>query len=159
MPARRSTIGDLRTIFLQFEDANWEDETDGVQEHGRRNAATMTVDGQQYPTSASGFAACRRSAWCRKRSNTRLTFRWICGQQTTIGGYKTLNLLNCTKTPRSFDRCCHEIAGNTWPRQGELRVAINGESWAYVNVEQFSKNSSGYSTTDGVLEGAGSPGA
>lgn len=135
----------VRTLFLNFESAEWEKELADFNNTDVEVPATLTVDGKDYKEvgvhfrGASSFFTVAEG---RKRSlNLSLDF---VNQKQNIDGYRTLNLLN-SHTDASFLRTVlyHQIAREYLPapKANFVRVVINGESWGvYVNVQQFNKD-------------------
>jgi spore coat protein CotH len=138
-------IGTLRTIFLQFENSDWEPELAAFYNTDVEVPATATVDGKTYQNvgvhfrGASSFMMVPEGS---KRS-LNLTFDDVEKKQE-IGGYRTLNLLN-GNGDATFVRTVlySEIAQHylPTPKTNYVRVVINGESWGvYVNAQQFNKD-------------------
>ncbi len=135
----------IRTLFLDFEGADWEKEMADFKNTDVEMPAKLTVDGRVYKDvgvhyrGASSFMMVPED---RKRSlNVSLDFVHT-GQN--VGGYRTLNLLNSNGDP-TFLRAVlyHQIAREyiPAPKANWVQVVINGESWGlYVNVEQFNKD-------------------
>jgi spore coat protein CotH len=157
----------LRTVFLQFEDANWEDELMAFKSTDVEVPAVLTVDGQQYPNVGIRFRG--QSSFgmvpetLKHSINVSIDFA---DDKQSIGGYRTLNLLNSHEDATYLRSVLSYEIDRQYlpaPKANYVRVAINGESWGvYVNVEQFNKDfvKEWYATTDGVRwKVPGSPGA
>jgi hypothetical protein len=135
----------LRTVFLQFDRANWEEELAARYHTDKDLPAIVTIDGKVYHEVGVRFrgnSSYRMVSSGLKRS-LNLSFDAVNADQE-IGGYRTLNLLNANSDP-TFVRTIlfSEIARNyvPTPRVNFVRVVINGESWGvYVNVQQFNKD-------------------
>ena len=138
-------LGTLRTIFLQFENADWEQELAAFNNTDVEVPATLTVDGKTYKDvgvhfrGASSFMMVPEGS---KRS-LNLSFDFV-DEKQALGGYRTLNLLNANGDP-TFVRAVlySEIARHyiPTPKANYVRVVINGESWGvYVNAQQFNKD-------------------
>jgi hypothetical protein len=134
----------LRTLFLDFEDHDWEQKLSAAYRTDVDVPATLIVDGRRYPgvgVHFRGMSSFMMVPAGHKRSlsiSVDLTDR-----QQKLGGYRTLNLLNSHGDP-SFLRTVlyHHIASQylALPRANFVRLVINGESWGlYVNVQQFNK--------------------
>jgi hypothetical protein len=135
----------VRTLFLDFENADWEKELADFNNTDVEVPATLTVDGKVYKEvgvhfrGASSFFTVGEG---RKRSlNVSLDFA---NKKQVIGGYRTLNLLNAHVDP-SFLRTVlyYQIAREyiPTPKANFVRVVINGEDWGvYVNAQQFNKD-------------------
>lgn len=135
----------IRTVFLQFEAADWEQELAAFNNTDVEVPATATVDGKVYKDVGVHFRGMSSYFMVpegRKRS-LNLSFDFGDGEQA-LGGYKTLNLLNGAGDP-SFLRAVlyTEIAAHyvPTPKMNYMRVVINGENWGlYVNAQQFNKD-------------------
>jgi hypothetical protein len=135
-------LGTLRTIFLEFEEQNWEDELSFFFNSDVDVPATMTVDGRTYRNVGvhfRGASSFRNVPAGRKRSlNIAMDF---VDENQDLGGYKTLNLLNVNNDPTFLRGVLYtEIARRfiPTPKMNFLRVVINGESWGvYLNAQQF----------------------
>lgn len=135
----------IRTLFLEFQDSDWEAEMGAFNNTDVEIPADLTVDGQVYKEvgvhfrGASSFMMVSEG---HKRSlNISLDFAH---KDQALGGYRTLNLLNSHDDPtflRSvlfLDIARHYLPA---PKANFARVVINGESWGlYVNVQQFNKD-------------------
>ena len=135
-------LATLRTIFLQFEDADWEDELAFFFNSDVDVPATMTVDGRTYRDVGvhfRGASSFRNTPAGFKRSlNISMDFAHD-GQD--LGGYQTLNLLNVNNDATFLRGILYsEIARHyaPTPKMNHVRVVINGESWGvYLNAQQF----------------------
>jgi hypothetical protein len=155
----------LRTIFLEFESADWEKELIAFKNTDVEVPAKLVVDGKSYPDVGVHFRGMSSFGVGegRKRSlNLSLDF---VHKDQQLGGYRTLNLLNSHEDP-TFLRTVlyYHIASNYLPapKANFVRLVINGESWGvYVNVQQFNKDfvKEWYGTTKGARwKVPGSPG-
>ncbi len=135
----------LRTIFIQFEDADWESELVTFYNSDVDVPATVVVDGKTYNEVGVHFrgnSSFRQIPDGYKRS-LNLAFDFANGSQTLLG-YRTLNLLNSHEDP-TFLRTVlsQEIARDFMPalKSNFVRVVINAENWGvYVNNEQFNRD-------------------
>ncbi len=134
----------LRTLFLDFEDEDWEPELADFYHSDVDVPATLTVDGRKLPgvgvhfRGQSSYFSVREG---RKRS-LNLSLDFVDPDQR-LDGYKTLNLLN-SHEDSSFLHIVlfSEIARHyiPAPKANFVRLVINGESWGlYVNTQQFDK--------------------
>ncbi len=134
----------IRTLFLDFEDKDWEAEMVEFYKSDVEVPATLTVDGKKYPgvgvhfRGMSSFFAVRDG---HKRSlNISIDHT---DPKARLLGYKTLNLLNSHEDPSFMHTVLYfDIARNyiPAPKANYVRVVINGESWGlYVNAQQFDK--------------------
>lgn len=132
----------LRTLFLEFENSDWEAELEDFHNTDIDVAAQLIVDGRTYKDVGvrfrgnSSYSSVSRG-W--KRSlNLSIDFAH---KEQRLYGYRTLNLLNSNTDP-TFVRTIlyQEIARDYLPafKANYVRVVINGESWGiYINIEQF----------------------
>ena len=155
----------LRTLFLEFESADWEKELVDFHHTDVEVPAKLTVDGKVYPEvgvhyrGASSFGVGEG----RKRSlNLSLDF---VKENQRLGGYRTLNLLNAANDPTLLVAVLYFHIAREYipaPKANYARVVINGESWGvYPNVQQFNKDflQDWFGTTQGARwKAPGSPG-
>jgi spore coat protein CotH len=158
--------GTLRTVFLEFEHADWEQELAAFYNTDVEIPATLIADGTRYRDvgvhfrGASSFMSV--SEGLKRSLNVSLDFRH---ENQQVAGYRTLNLLNSHDDP-TFLRSVlfYDIARGFMPapKANHVRVVINGESWGvYVNVQQFNKEfiQEWFGTTGGARwKVPGSPG-
>jgi spore coat protein CotH len=135
----------LRTIFLDFENKDWEAEMADFYHTDVEVPATLTVDGKTYPgvgihfRGASSYFSIREGY---KRSlNVSVDFS---DPQLRLYGYKTLNLLNCNDDPSFLHSVLFSHIARQYipaPKANLVKVVINGESWGlYANLQQFNKD-------------------
>lgn len=156
----------LRTLFLQFENSDWEKELSDFHNTDVEVPATLTVDGKTYNNVGvhfRGMSSYMGVPEGRKRSlNLSVD---LADKEQAIGGYRTLNLLNAHEDP-SFLRATlfYDIAREyiPAPKANFVRVVINGEDWGiYNSVQQFNKDfiKENFGTTKGARwKVRGSPG-
>ena len=137
--------GTLRTIFLQFEEPEWEDELADFHNTDVEVPAVMTVDGRTYKdvgVQFRGASSFRMVPEGFKRSLNVSIDSIVDGQN--LGGYRTLNLLNANNDPTFLRAYLYtEIAQRyiPTPKMNFTRVVINGESWGvYLNAQQFNND-------------------
>ena len=137
--------GVLRTLFLQFENADWEKELSDFYNTDIDVPAQLTVDGRAYRDVGVRFRGMSSFAFVPEGSKRSLnvTIDFADNDQRLLG-YRTLNLLNANSDP-TFTRALlySEVARAYIPaaKANYVRVVINGESWGvYVNVEQFNSD-------------------
>jgi hypothetical protein len=134
----------VRTLFLDFEDKDWEAELADFYKSDVEVPATLTVDGKKYPgvgvhfRGMSSFFAVRAG---HKRS-LNISIDHTDSKQRLLG-YKTLNLLNSHEDPSFLHTVLYFDIARQYipaPKANFVRVVINGESWGlYVNAQQFDK--------------------
>jgi spore coat protein CotH len=134
----------IRTFFIEFEAADWEQELADFKYTDVDVPAKVTVDGVVYPDVGvhfHGMSSYMMVGEGQKRSLV-LTFDYIKPKQS-LNGYTKINLLN-SHEDASFLRTvlAMHIARQYLPapKAGFSKVAINGESWGlYVNQQHFNK--------------------
>ena len=135
----------IRTVFLEFEAPDWEQELAAFNNTDVDVPAKATIDGKVYPgvgVHFRGMSSFFMVPEGRKRS-LNLSFDFT-DEQQELGGYKTLNLLNAAGDPSFLRGVLYtQIASHyvPTPKMNYVRVAINGESWGlYLNAQQFNKD-------------------
>jgi hypothetical protein len=135
----------LRTLFLQFENADWEKELSDFYNTDVDVPAQLTVDSRVYRDVGIRFRGMSSFAFVPEGSKRSLNVSIdFAHSNQRLLGYRTLNLLNANSDP-TFTRTLlySEIARAYMPaaKANYVRVVINGESWGvYVNVEQFNSD-------------------
>lgn len=132
----------VRTLFLEFENPDWEKELAAFYHTDVEVPAKLTVDGKVYPDvgvhfrGASSFMMVPEG---RKRS-LNLTMDFAHDDQRLLG-YRTLNLLNANGDPTMMRAVLYTHVARQYipaPKANHVRVVINGESWGvYMNVQQY----------------------
>jgi hypothetical protein len=135
----------LRTLFFTFENNDWEKELEDFHGTDVDVPATLAVDGKTYKDVGVHFRG--NSSFMmipegRKRSlNVALD---LAHEDQTLGGYKTLNLLNSNEDPTFLRAVLFLHIAREYlpaPKANLVRVVINGENWGiYANVQQFNKD-------------------
>lgn len=156
----------LRTIFINFDDKDWEAEMADFYRTDVDVPATMIVDGKTYPDVGVHFRG------------TSSFFGVPAGYKRSLGistdfvhkkqalyNYRTLNFLNSHGDPSYMSTILYSTLAADHipvPRANLVKVVVNGESWGvYVNVEQFNKDflERNFKTTKGARwKVNGSPG-
>jgi hypothetical protein len=156
----------LRTLFLNFENDDWEAELADFHNTDVEVPATLTVDGKTYPQvgvhfrGMSSYGAVPEGL---KRSlNISLDF---VNEKQRLYGYKTLNLLNAHGDASLLSSVLYSHIARAYiraPKANLVKVVINGESWGiYANLQQFNKEftEENYKSTKGARwKVSGSPG-
>ena len=134
----------VRTLFLQFEHDDWEQELAAFYHTDVEVPATVIVDGKTYRDVGvsfrgnNSFTAVPESL---KRPMT-LSFDAVHADQRFLG-YRTLHLLNSNQDPTYLRSVLYlDVARDYIPalRANFMRVVINGESWGvYPNQQSFSR--------------------
>ena len=145
-----------RTLFLDFENADWSKELVAFNNTDVEVPGTLTVDGKAYKDvgihhrGASSFSVGEG----RKRS-LNIAMDFVHEDQNVLG-YRTLNLLNSHRDPTYVRTILYYHVARQYipaPKANLVRVVINGESWGpYVNAQQFNKEfiKENFNTTKGA---------
>jgi spore coat protein CotH len=134
----------LRTLFLEFEDKDWEAQLADFYHSDVDLPATLIVDGKKYPNVGVHFRGMSSFMMVREghKRSLNLALDFVDPKQR-LYGYKTLNLLNSHEDPTFLHTVLYlQIARNyiPAPKANFVKIAINGESWGiYVNAQQFDK--------------------
>lgn len=134
----------LRTLFFEFENADWEQEMQDFHGTDVDVPATLTVDGKTYRNVGVHFRGMSSymgvPAGSKRSLNVSLD---MADEKQRLGGYKTLNLLNGHEDPTFLNTVLYSHIANQYiptPKANVVKVVINGESWGvYTSVQQFDK--------------------
>lgn len=137
--------GTLRTVFLDFENPDWEAELEAFHGTDVEVSADLTVDGKAYQgvgVRFRGMSSYMMVSAGRKRSlNVSIDFT---NDKQRLNGVKTLNLLNSNGDGSFLSAVLYSHIARKHiaaPKVNLVRVVINGEDWGvYVNQEQFNKD-------------------
>jgi hypothetical protein len=137
--------GTLRTLFLRFENEEWEKELADFKPTDVDVPAELTVDSKRYSdvgVSFRGSSSFFMIPEGLKRSlNLSIDFAHK-GQR--LYGYRSLNLLNCNGDASMMSSPLYSTIASqriATPKVNFVKVVINGESWGvYCNSEQFNKD-------------------
>lgn len=135
----------LRTIFLEFESDDWEQELADFKPTDAEVPAKMTVDGKVYPNVGVSFRGASSffmiSPGLKRSLNLSMD---LVDPDQKLYGYKSLNLLNCNGDASMMSSALYSDIASTriaTPKVNFIKVVINGESWGvYSNAEQFNKD-------------------
>lgn len=135
----------LRTLFIEFEYADWESELEAFYGTDVEVPATVTVDGEVYPGVGIHFRG--NTSYQRVRSGYKrglnLSINYVDDDQRLLG-YRTLNLHNGFNDPGFLRNVLYLQIANAYypaPKANFVRVVINGEDWGvYANVQQFNSD-------------------
>ena len=135
----------LRTLFIDFENADWEAELEAFHSTDVEVPATLTVDGKTYPGVGIHFRGMSSymmvSAGHKRSFNVSIDFT---NKDQRLGGVRTLNLLNSNGDGTFLSAVLFSHLARKHipaPRANLTKVVINGENWGiYVNQEQFNKD-------------------
>ena len=135
-------LATLRTFFLQFDAADWEQELMAFYNTDVEVPATVTVDGTNFTDVGVHFRGMSSYRMVPEgfKHSLNLSFDWMHGKQD-LGGYQTFNLLNSNNDPTFVRTVIYSEISRRYiptPKTNFVRVAINGESWGvYINAQQF----------------------
>ena len=133
----------LRTVFVEFENPDWEAELVAFNNTDVDVPARVTVDGTVYRDVGMHFRGNSSFGVGNgyKRS-LNLAFDFV-DEDQNIGGYRTLNFLNANDDPTLMRTVLSMHIARQWVpahRANFVRVVINGENWGiYANAQQFNK--------------------
>jgi spore coat protein CotH len=135
----------FRTIFLNFENPEWEKELRDFYNTDVEVPATLIVDGQEYHDvgvhnrGKSSFFMVPEGF--KHSLNVSLDF---VNKDQKLQNYKTLNLLNLNGDASMLSSVLYSHIARQYipaPKANLVRVVINGENWGvFGNVEQFNKD-------------------
>ncbi len=156
----------LRTLFLDFENKDWEAELEEFHGTDVEVPATLTVDGRKYPNVGVRFRGMSSYGGVRAGYKRSLNLSLdLADSKQRLQGYKTLNLLNSHEDPSFLSTVLYSRITRQHipaPKANFVKVVINGESWGvYVNAQQFNKDfiKENYHTAKGARwKVRGSPG-
>lgn len=135
----------LRTLFLDFENKDWEAELEAFHGTDVEVPADLTVDGKVHPgvgVHFRGMSSYMMVSAGRKRSlNVSVDFT---NDKDRLNSVKTLNLLNSNGDGSFLSAVLFSHIARKHiaaPKVNLVRVVIDGEDWGvYVNQEQFNKD-------------------
>ena len=137
-------LGTLRTLFLQFEDDNWEKELMAFKQTDIEVPATLTIDGKAYKEVGVKFRGSSSFAMVPEglKHSLNISMDSFTKDQSMLG-VESLNLLSSHADPTFLRSVLYlQMARDFLPaaKANFVRVVINGESWGiYQNVEQVNK--------------------
>jgi hypothetical protein len=134
----------VRTLFLEFENADWETELADFHGTDVQVSATLVVDGKSLPRVGVRFRGMSSYGMVPSGSKRSLNLSLdFVDAERRLDGYKTLNLLNCNDDPSFLHTVLFSQIARQYipaPQANFVRLVVNGESWGlYVNVQQFDK--------------------
>lgn len=146
----------VRTLFLEFERPDWEQELAAFYHTDVEIPATLVVDGTRYRDVGVSFRGNNSFTAVPDGLKRPLTIKLdvVHGDQHLLG-YRTLQLLNSNQDPTFLRTLLFlDVARDYIPAQRAnfVRVAINGESWGiYISQQAFNKDflRDAFKTTEG----------
>jgi len=135
----------LRTLFLVFENPDWEQELTDFHGTDVDVPATLIIDRKEYKDVGvrfRGLSSYMGVPEGYKRSLNISVDMAHPGQN--VMGVRTLNLLNSHEDPTFLRSVLYSTIARAYipaPKANYMRVSINNESWGiYVNAEQYNKD-------------------
>jgi len=136
--------GILRTLFLEFEHEDWEQELEAFYHTDVEVAATLTVDGRKYPEVGVAFRGNNSFTAVPPGLKRQLKISIDFVHNQDLLGYNELKLLNANQDPTFMRTPLYLEASRDYIpslKSNFVRVVINGESWGvYVSQQDFSKD-------------------
>jgi hypothetical protein len=140
-------IKTLRTLFLEFEEPDWEAEMEAFYQTDIDVPVKMIVDGKTYENVGVRFRGngSYRGAGRGQQRPLNISMDLV-NKNQNLYGYKTLNLLTSNSVTISSDQTfTRQVIFSYIARQyipalkaNYIRLVINGESWGiYINYQQF----------------------
>ncbi|RLS37640.1 MAG: spore coat protein CotH [Planctomycetota bacterium] len=134
----------LRTLFIDFENADWEKELDLFHGTDVDVPCTLEVDGKKYPLVGVRFRG--MSSFGMVQAGSKRSFNLtmdLANEKQRLLGSKTLNLLNAHDDSSFLSSILYSHIARKHiaaPKANLVKVVVNGESWGiYNNVQQFNK--------------------
>ncbi|MFO0820571.1 MAG: CotH kinase family protein [Pirellulales bacterium] len=147
----------LRTLFFEFENADWETELSDFHGTDVDVPAKLIVDGREYPNVGVHFRG--MSSFGMVPAGSKRSFNVaidMADEKQRLYGYKTLNLLNANGDASMMSTVLYSQIARQYlpaPQANFVKVVVNGESWGiYTNVQQFNKEftQENYQSTQGA---------
>ena len=133
----------IRTLFLQFEQEDWEQDLEAFYHTDVQLPATLIMDGKTYRDVGVAFRGNNSFGNVPPGLKRPLSITMDFVHDQHLLGYRSLNLLNSNQDPTFLRSVLYlDVARDYIPalRANFARIAINGESWGlYVNQQTFSK--------------------
>ncbi|MFU7559519.1 CotH kinase family protein [Stieleria sp. JC731] len=138
-------LSTFRTLFIDFENADWESELEDFHGTDVDVPAMLTVDGKTFEGVGIHFRG--MSSYGMVPTGYKRSFNLsidMVDEDQRLLGYKTLNLLNSSSDDSMLSTVLYSQIANKYiaaPKANFVRVVINGENWGvYTNVQQFNKD-------------------
>jgi hypothetical protein len=135
-------MGVVRTLFVDFDNAEWEKELSDFYHTDVEVPAKLTVDGKVFKGVGVHFrgASSYMSVPAGFKHSIGLTINYVHDDQRLLG-YRSLNLLNSAGDPTYMRTALYHYVARNYiasPKANWVRLVINGESWGvYVNAQQI----------------------
>ncbi|MBN4075050.1 MAG: hypothetical protein COA71_02900 [SAR86 cluster bacterium] len=135
----------IRTVFLQFDNGDWEAELEAFHGTDVQVPVTAIVDGETYQDVGVRFRG--NSSYSMVPSGMKRPLRLkfdLLHEEQNLYGYRTLNLLNSNNDPSFLRTILFSTIANNYlptPQLGLFRLVINGENWGiYPHQQQFNRD-------------------
>ncbi len=132
----------LRTIFVDFEHENWEEDLAAFWHTDVLVPATLTVDKRLYEQVGMSFRGNNSFTGVPAGLKRPFSIRMDAWRDQNLLGHRALNLLNSNEDPTYLRSVLYLLVARDYIpalQANLLRVVINGESWGiYVNQQTFS---------------------
>ncbi len=132
----------LRTVFLNFEDPDWEAQMMAYKGTDIEMPATAIVDGRTYKNVGVHFRGQTSFMTVPEgyKHSLKVSFDFVDKQQRVLG-YQSLELLNAAADPSYMRNVLYMQVAREYlpaPKANYMRVVINGENWGiYINSQPF----------------------
>ena len=146
----------LRTVFITFEEKDWESELEDFNGTDVDVAANLMIDGKTYRDVGIRFRGMSSMMVPEGRKHSLNLSLDMAHENQSVSGYRTLNLLNSHEDPSMMRAVLFLHVARQYipaPKANFVRVVINGENWGiYQNVQQFNKEflKENFNSTDGA---------
>jgi hypothetical protein len=134
-------MGVVRTLFFQFDDADWEKELSAFYKTDVDIPATLTVDGKVYKDVGVHIRGNTSSMMVPEGGKRSLGVSINFVNDQRLLGYRSLNLLNSNADPTFLRTALYHYIARQYiaaPQANWVRVVLNGENWGiYVNTQQI----------------------
>lgn len=130
----------LRTLQLNFAQANWQTLLRNNKASKTNIPATLTVDGVVYEGVGVRYRGNTSYQASRDKNSFNIDIDWTVEGQELMG-YDSLNLINCTNDPTFmrevlYTNICRQHTPSA--KANFVRLEINGVNWGvYANVQQL----------------------
>jgi hypothetical protein len=146
----------LRTLFIEFERPDWEQELEAFWHTDVEVPATLRVDGKTYKEVGISFRGNNSFTAVPPGLKRPLSVTMDFRTKQDLLGHTSLNLLNANQDPTLLRTPLYLDISRDYiptPAANFVRVVINGENWGvYINQQTFSKEllRQQYKTADGT---------
>ncbi len=133
----------LRTLFLTFEHADWEQELAAFWHTDVEVPATVEVDGKRYTDLGISFRGNNSFHMVPDGLKRSFSISMDSWKKQDLLSHTSLNLLNANQDPSFIRSVLYLDVAREYipaPKANFVRVVVNGELWGvYVNQQTFSK--------------------